>query len=236
MRHYFKKISYLLLSGLALALTAASAQAAQICVASEITDNGTDISDCDSDCANSSDCSILDAVAKANADADAGEDEIIFDGSVGTFFLDAQIDDITDDLIITGPGANVVTIDGGGNSGRIFVVDSGSGIEVTISGLGLTGSSHGAIAVLSADDSLTVDNCNISNNSAAEEGGGIKNASGNLIVNNSILSGNHSGDDGGAIKNGISGFVTITGTIISGNDADDSGGGISNESSAIMII
>jgi hypothetical protein len=57
--------------------------------------------------------------AVLDANAAGGADEVVFaDGLTGTITLESQID-VTDDLTITGPGAGVITVSGGGDS-RIF--------------------------------------------------------------------------------------------------------------------
>ena len=151
---------------------------------------------------------------------------------------------ITDDLTITGSGANLLTIDASGNDptptvnngdgSRVFEIDDGTIAlkTVFISGLTLTGgdvtgvstpSGGGAIRTF---ENLTVTACTISGNSASY-GGGILNGSGTLLVADSTITANlarqgvNSPGQGGGIYN--NGALTLTASSISGNSA--AGGG-----------
>ena len=156
-------------------------------------------------------CSLREAVesinsGSANADCPAGgaafgtADTIVFDSSVtGTITLGGSDLDITTDVTITGPGAPDLTIDGDGMS-RIFNVDDGSGgtqRTVSISGLTLTGgvTTYFGGAIFNRE-TLTIDACEITGNSAFF-GGGIYN-NGSLTVTNSTLTGNSASSAGGA--------------------------------------
>jgi len=120
---------------------------------------------------------------------------------------------ITDSLTISGPGAELLTIDASGNDptpdenngdgSRIFDIDDGSFetlIDVEIRGLTLTG----------GDES--------------DHGGAIHSIE-SLYVADSTITGNSSRRDAGGINSFI-GTVTITGTTISDNSAGSRGGGI----------
>src|SRR5258708_30360694 len=69
-----------------------------------------------------------------DANATAGANTINFDPSVtGTITLmTGQLPDITNNLVVTGPGAASLTINGN-NTSRVFLI--ANGITVTISGL-----------------------------------------------------------------------------------------------------
>jgi hypothetical protein len=80
-------------------------------------------------------------VAVARANAHAGADTIDFQpGLAGTIALTGGQLDVTDDLAITGPGAERLTASGG-NASRVFQVESGE--TVFISGLTIAGGNAG---------------------------------------------------------------------------------------------
>ncbi|MBO9663430.1 choice-of-anchor Q domain-containing protein [Dokdonella sp.] len=94
-------------------------------------------------------CTLRDAIAAANTNAavagcasgDVGNDEIVFAPEVtGTIALTSGQLTISDKVIISGPGADALTIDAQGQS-RLFDIegDQETSYETTLSGLTLTG-------------------------------------------------------------------------------------------------
>ena len=88
---------------------------------------------------------LRDAIGLANADSVA--DEITF-SVTGTINLASQLPTITQPLTITGPGADLLTLDAGdgadntfgtGDGYRIFRITGAETLDVEISGLTLTG-------------------------------------------------------------------------------------------------
>jgi CSLREA domain-containing protein len=140
---------------------------------------------------------------------------------------------ISKNMNITGPGANLLSIDGGKTVGVFNVKNL---ITVSISGLtiigGNTGSGGGGIFNAGT---LTVTNCTFSGNNAGDFGGGIQNRF-ILTVTNSTFSGNTAGV-GGAIENDDA--MTVTNSTFSGNTAigPDSrgGGGIMNDYAGMIL-
>ncbi|MBR8840877.1 MAG: hypothetical protein DSM106950_44695 [Stigonema ocellatum SAG 48.90 = DSM 106950] len=155
---------------------------------------------------NSGVTTLRDAIVRANADA--GEDLIVFDRSIfsteKTITLNLGELDITHDVDIIAPldtltGGDLVTVSGN-KSSRVFEVETGA--QVNLSGLivangSVTGDNGGGIK---NSGHLTLDNSIVRNNSATKsgdfiqpgsggDGGGIFNT-GNLTVHNSSLSGN----------------------------------------------
>src|SRR6266851_4111861 len=135
--------------------------------------------------------------AVLDANAQPGTDVIDFaPGVQGTITLTSGQLDITDGLIVTGPGADQLTVSGTGAS-RVFQIESG------------------VTAVL---DGLTIAN------GQAEDGGGIYNA-GTLIVSHTTLSenqahGNGGGDGlGGAIFNAAGAVLAVSDSSLSNNQA-----------------
>ena len=156
--------------------------------------------------------------------------------------------------IIDGFGTRVFTVDNG---------DSGISIDVTISGLTLTGADdpNGGGAIYN-DEHLTLINSLITGN-AAQWGAGIYNAqSGNLTVIGSTISGNTAtgtgsgggiynyggtasiiqstislnvAPDGGGIRNVNGGFLSLKQSTVSDNFANGNGGGILNDGNTVTI-
>ena len=166
-----------------------------------------------------------------DANTAAGADSVTFQaGLTGTITLTTGQLYITDSVDIQGPGAAVLTVSGN-NASRVFYLYNGSALlDVTISGLTITGgnASIGA-GVVDFDENLTLDQVTIAGNAAAGDGGGLwaDGFSMNLTIRDSIFSGNTSGDDGGGIYvEDTGGPLLIQRTTITGNDAAGAGGGI----------
>ena len=125
---------------------------------------------------------------------------------------------VKESLNIDGPGAQKLSISGGGNS-RVF--DISGGATLYLSGLTITGG-------------------------AAESGGGIDNEAGStLAISQSTLSGNKasggsSGNaQGGAIFNAAGAKVSIVQSLLTGNQTDSTnqsfGGALYNQGSALIV-
>ena len=184
--------------------------------------------------------SLREAIALANSDV--APDTILFDPSVfesaTTIVITSQLPTITDALTITGPGANLLSIDaqaGGdnvfdGNGFRIFEVsdgDSSSSINVSISGLTLTGGDISAAGgAISNFENLILDTVSIVNNQAFFGGGVSNESSGVLSLTNSTIAGNQASLNGGGIW--TSSAVTATNVTISGNIASINGAAIAS--------
>jgi hypothetical protein len=165
---------------------------------------------------------------------------ITFDAAVtGQINLTAALPDISKNLTITGPGANVLEVRGSqtlGNSYRVFNVTSG--VTVNISSLTMNNGSDalGGGGVNNAG-TLTLTECAIGNastssgNNTTGSGGGIQN-SGTLNLIRSTVSNNVASLNGGGIYN--TGTLNITNSTISTNTANvvgvSAGGGIYNSS------
>jgi hypothetical protein len=171
--------------------------------------------------------------AVLDANAMAGADTIVFQaGLTGPITLATGEMKITGPVELQGPGKDLVTVNGNAAS-RIFNINDGAtgAIIVSISGLSLTNGKTAAGqdggAILLADETLTLRGMLISNNVAADDGGGIGNINdgGTLNVFDSTVSGNKStGGGGGGIH--LLGSGTIRSCVISGNTAGNDGGGL----------
>ncbi len=158
-------------------------------------------------------------------------------GLSGIIQLQSPLDDVTTNVTIQGPGANVLTVrrNAGGNYGLLNI-----GATATISGLALANGNlpSGAGGAISHDTgTLTLRNCHFIGNNAAS-GGAIYTASdGVLIVENCTLSGNSAASGGGIFSQlDLSGHsVTIRNSTISGNTASVKGGGLFNRSGLMTL-
>ena len=176
-------------------------------------------------------CTLRDAVDDANNVAT--DDTINFAAGITNIILTNEIvinGNNAGPLTITGPGADVLTIDGGSGTNRIFSTSFGA--VTTISGVTLTGGNGtgetfsglgGAIFVRSGR--LVLNSVHVTENilSGFDEGGGVFF---NIGTNNQILNStfsNNSADDCGGFFNG--GTLTVTNSTISGNTARGVGGG-----------
>src|SRR5262249_28039849 len=134
--------------------------------------------------------SLRDAIAQANSHM--GPDMVIFQaGLTGSIGLTSGELSVIDDVMITGPGANILTVSAN-NRSRVFNFNKG---RSSLSGLTVTGGvnseSHGAGIYVAMYAALTVTNSMISGNTEAANGvgGGIAN-DGVLSLSNSTISGN----------------------------------------------
>ncbi|MBC7815710.1 MAG: hypothetical protein IAG10_02295 [Planctomycetaceae bacterium] len=174
--------------------------------------------------------------------------------------------DITDELTITGAGADLTDLDGVGQD-RVF--DILVGVTVTISGMKI----HGGTAINAQEDGggirnqgvLTLQDVNLSNNTASGGGGAIisfgngssltisdskfdsNSANGPLgggaiytgsttTITDSMISNNASSANGGAIVNSGSGSLTLSQTTVKSNSASTGqGGGIFNSATVSIL-
>jgi hypothetical protein len=179
------------------------------------------------------------------ADAPGSADTITFDPTVfaGPQTITLALGDfkLTDSVTIVGPSAKL-TIDANAKS-RHFTIDAnGTGNKFALSNLtlingkvsGITpGDRGGSIRI--ADESVTLSNCTLTNNSAEATGGAIYTDSANssLTIQDCNISNNASigtpglsVGSGGGISIGQQSVVNIDRTTISGNASMGAGGGM----------
>ncbi len=187
-----------------------------------------------------------------------GPDEIRFDPALftaapRTILLTHGELAITDSLTLTGPGAELLTIDASGNDptpdrnngdgSRVFLVDDGgdSFASITIDGLRLSG---GDLRLSSGDfsnyggairsvENLTITRSVISDNSAFG-GGGVYQRTGMLSVADSIFKDNRAAK-GGGIYNVVS-AVTLQQSDLRDNMASRAGGGMFSSHSPLTLV
>ena len=167
--------------------------------------------------------------------AAAPGDTIAFDPSLDgqTITLSGEIA-LDKSLTIQGPGASLLTISGN-NAGRIFDVAGAPGINVTVSGLTLTGgSADNGGAVLNAGETLTITSTVINSSHATSAGGGVYNQGGALTLQGDTISGNSSAGGGGGVFV-AGGTLTSSGNTISANTATASGGGLGANAATVTL-
>ncbi|MCX6875609.1 MAG: CSLREA domain-containing protein [Verrucomicrobia bacterium] len=151
---------------------------------------------------------------------DAGPGDTIDFGVTGTIGLTSGQLVIDKDLMITGPGAKLLTLSAGGMS-RVLHVASGT---VRLAELSLIDGSAPPYATGGAIENhgiLTVDQCSIVNNkvpesfSSTSRGGGIY-SDGSLVVRRCTLAGNVAGDGGGIFN---AGTLLLENSTLSTNQA-----------------
>jgi CSLREA domain-containing protein len=195
-------------------------------------------------------CSLRDAINAANdtpargstcTTRGSGNDAISF-SVTGTITLGSTLPEVTDSqLIITGPVAPGVTIDGGGipfelglgapvlQGVQVMQVASGAALNInhlTIADGANSGATFGG--GIRNNGTLTVSNSTFSGNECGNLafGGGAIYSEGTLTVTDSTFSGNACGEvafGGGAIYS--KGSLTVTGSTFSGNACNQALGG-----------
>jgi hypothetical protein len=160
-------------------------------------------------------------------------------GTIAMSFSSTQMS-ITQSVTIVGPGASLVTIDAGHNL-RIFDIDNLSAvINVSISGLTLTGGNGRDVntgtngvwsdggAISTDDENLELDDMVITGNSTVgdNDGGGIAvMSSTNVVIRNCTISGNSTAGSGGGIYLRNGGSLLLENSTVSGNTSGDTNGG-----------
>jgi len=187
-------------------------------------------------------CTLREAIAAANT---AGDAIIVFAAGVtGTIQLTTALPDLSKNMSVQGPGANLLTVRRNSSAVyRIFTArnNTSSGPTVIISGLGIanglgeaSGDNFGG-AIYGHNATLTVTGCMISGNDGGF-GGGIDNraegGSATLSVQSCTFSTNQSDFGGGAILNESYSSGTAAATVrnctFTGNGSVAGGGGIKN--------
>jgi hypothetical protein len=145
-----------------------------------------------------------------------------------TIPLNDGVLNIFKNLTITGPGANLLTLDGV-NSTRVFGIDGG--VTLNLSGVRITRGYNdhcGGGIINNGGSTLNAANIIIDNSRSDNGGGGICNV-GTLNLTGSLITGNTAANEGGGIRNNPGNTVNITNSTLSNNQASNwNGGGVSN--------
>lgn len=205
--------------------------------------------------------SLRDAILNANSLV--GTDAVTFDPTVfataKTITLTTGELLITDSVAVIGPAAGVKV--SGNSASRAFHLDGTGTLDVNMSGLTITGGLVTGLetggGILSAGENLTLDQCNITGNTAPFEGGINVTAPGYLVLTGCQVTNNSSSSGvggiaavGGAkiVRSSISGNTTggttggiyaslvlvMTDSTIAGNSAGTAGGGLRLSSSGTI--
>jgi CSLREA domain-containing protein len=187
-------------------------------------------------------CTLRAAIAEGNANGCAGTRDITF-SVTGTITLGNTAFNFLSpfrNTNIIGPGANLLTIDGGLNAQtQVFLMSSGTH---TISGVTIqSGSSSGTSQPQAGGiyartgSNLALDSVVLRNNVAETEGGAFVFENGTYSISNSTISGNQASACGvGLITFG--GSLTITNTTISQNFANVRGGALCSYGTGTQLI
>jgi len=163
--------------------------------------------------------SLRQAILDAN-----GSDTIVFNASVvGRILLDSALH-IKGDVVIEGPGIDVLTVSGE-SLGRCMYFDS-LGLEVHLSGMrlvdGYTNTGTGGCIFMSGASVLTLDSCALDSNRSTQQGGAIYHE-GVLKMNRTYLRDNLAGGGGGCIWSYNGATLDMDECVISGNTGFDGG-------------
>ncbi|HEY1349049.1 MAG TPA: TIR domain-containing protein [Ktedonobacteraceae bacterium] len=177
--------------------------------------------------------SLRDAIQLAHADS-----TITLDPSLmgQTILLTSGDLEITRNLTINGPGSRKQRVSlsngGKGRGGGKIKIRVKPGVRARFSQLVFrdsyeAGNAYTGAAFVENEGDLTLDHCDVRDNTSTyHNGGGIANLHGTLTINSSTISGNHAqGGDGGGIYS-WDGNLTLTDSVVTGNSAVSNGGGI----------
>ncbi len=206
-------------------------------------------------------CSLREAIKAANTDAayggctaGSGTDTITLPVGTYTLSLGDQLPPVTSAIVVEGNESIIQAhVDPETASWRVFEVVNGG--DLTLEDLTVR---HGycvnALSCASQDNPdddkgngggifnggiLTLDNVDITMNTAANGGGGIYHKRGDLTVlagsSSSNFQENSAGTDGGGIGSGGSGAISVTQAMFMSNTAGNAGGAIASNSSALDV-
>jgi Ca2+-binding RTX toxin-like protein len=167
--------------------------------------------------------------ALADASASGESDRVLFaSGLTGTVTLTSAELQIPGGTEIIGPGANLLTVSGGGQF-RVFHITNSAPL-ITISGLTVAnGMNSPGGAGITGNGPLNLSGLVVRNNTVTGAGAGVATAAGPLTIRDSTFVGNTAMGGGGGAISVTSGALTIERSTISGNTAQgSSGGGISH--------
>jgi hypothetical protein len=181
--------------------------------------------------------SLRQAILSANAHP--GADKVRFDdGVLGTITLTSQVS-VTGDTDLKGPGADVLTVSGGGTT-RVLSIAAGANVGIknlTIANGFVSGESGGGIL---NQGTLSLENSVVRGNTTdfpfpGGRGGGIENT-GTLTVQRSSITGNRGNIDGGGLHNGAGGIAVLDHSTVSNNTCVGDGAGIRSEIGSTLTL
>src|SRR5262245_29345226 len=166
-----------------------------------------------------------------DANSAPGADEITFSTGVsGTIVLTTGQLTIFDSVVITGPGAGVVTVSGNDASRVFYLYASPAVLDVTISGLTVTeGAADIGAGLVNFDEHVRLEDMVFTDNHASSDGGAVwlDGFDMQFDVVDTVITGNSAASDGGGVYiEDTGGASTLQRVTVTGNTADDDGGGI----------
>ncbi|MFC5195364.1 beta strand repeat-containing protein [Bizionia hallyeonensis] len=203
----------------------------------------------------------LDAVT---IDSNIAQGDAADDGGAGVFNNGGTLN-ITNGSLISNNISSGTSASGGGllsTAGNVTVSDSsfetnaanraGGAIEIIDGTLTFTNSimsgndvnglagtaapgNGGGLHVTGMSGVVTISTSTISNNAAANEGGGLWNQNGTTMSVSMSTIDNNTADEGGGIYNNTGSITSVMTTTISGNSATVSGGGLSNNGASLDL-
>ena len=132
-------------------------------------------------------------------------------------------------ITIVGPGAKLLTVNGGGKS-RVFDIEGGS---AALAGLTITGGNASGFnnssggGLIDNVGTLSLTDCTVSGNSASGQGGGLWEYKGMLSLTDCTVSGNSAPAGGGGLRE-YDGTLSLTDCTVTGNTTSGGGGGLYN--------
>lgn len=153
----------------------------------------------------------------------SGADTITFNlaGCPCVIALVTSLPTITETLTISGPGADLLAVDGGGS---VRVVDI-EAAPVSLAGLTVqNGYTAGSGGGLRSDGPLTLTNVHVLSNTAVGQGGGLYASDALVLVGGEFRGNQSTGNDGGALL--TNDVVRLAGTAFISNTAEGYGGAI----------
>ena len=193
-------------------------------------------------------CSLREAINAANSDGNdsiIGFDSTIFGAANGplTIQLSSVLPSLDSNILLQGPGANLLMVRGEGASDPYRIFTIGSGKTVTIFGLtiasgwagGSTFPGNSGGGILNDQGTLTVSSCTFRGNAASGSGGGLSNSGGTITeVSDCTFDGNSAGLSGGGMMHD-NGTALIRNCTFWKNTAFTSGGAVQNEAGLAVM-
>jgi hypothetical protein len=153
---------------------------------------------------------------------------------------------ISDSVTITGPGADLLTLDAswsdptpdvnqGDGISAVTIINGGNAlVDVTLRGLTIRRGDAQEGGGIFSRGNLALDQCIVRDNYATSHGGGINFVAGRLEIRDSVLRNNRSDAIGGGVYS-FNGNVKISGSLFESNYAGRAGGGASGHSGDLNV-
>jgi len=169
--------------------------------------------------------SLRDAMSQANGSS--GDTINFAHGLAGTILLQSPLPAVNANMIINGPGATALNINGQGLYGCLVVLE-----ELDLSGVTVENCNSATGAIYLESGTLKLTNVDLKYNMSSGSGGALFNNLGFLFLTNVSLSLNSASVQGGALYNLY--VATLTNVTFNGNSSPQ-GGAIANRGSLEMV-